>query len=74
MEKLELQKRLEKKRAYMICLIVLLGIITPTVFSMSVEYNLSFSIQVSLFLGILVAMLYVFKKMRKVKTQLNSLV
>jgi folate-dependent phosphoribosylglycinamide formyltransferase PurN len=73
MEKLELKKRLEKKKAYLVCLIVFLALVTPTLLSLCRALNLGPSFQAGLFGGILVIIAYVYKKMNRVRVQIKSL-
>jgi len=57
MKNFEQQKELTKKRAYLSFLTLILGLSTPTLFSISKQANLSLTVQVLLYVGLLITLL-----------------
>lgn len=73
MEKLELRKKLEKKKAYIVCLMIFLTLSIPTFMGLCREFNLSRSIQISVLAGILMIITILYKRMNRVRTRIKSL-
>ena len=57
MEKFEFQKRLEKKRAYLNCLMIFCALLIPTLLSAFKQMNLPWALQVFCYVMLLSAML-----------------
>lgn len=72
MEKIELQKSLEKKKAYLICVIVFLGLIMPSLISLCRDCNLSFQFQTTLCAINLMIMGLVYKKMKTIRIKIKK--
>ncbi len=73
MEKLELKKKLEKKKAYLVCLMIFLALSTPTFLGLCRELNLARPIQVSVLGGILMIIAFIYKKMNQVRARIKTL-
>ncbi|MBC7466589.1 MAG: hypothetical protein H7256_11415 [Bdellovibrio sp.] len=73
MRNYEQQKELIRKRAYISFLTFILGLSTPTLFSISKQANLSLSIQVTLYLGLLIALFVCLFQKRQIKLQLEQI-
>ena len=73
MEKIELQKKLEKRKAYYICLIIFLGLFIPTFLSMTSRYGASVPLQASFFFAILFAMAILYVKVQRIESKINHL-
>lgn len=73
MEKIELKKKLEKKKAYLVFFMILLTLSTPTFLGLCRELNFPFGIQASVLGGILVIITLVYKKMNQVRVQIRTL-
>lgn len=73
MEKLELKKKLEKKKAYLVCLMIFLALSAPTLMGLCRELNFSRPIQLSVLGGILMIIAYIYKKMNRVRARIKTL-
>lgn len=73
MEKLELKKRLEKKKAYLVCFMIFLALSAPSFLGLCREFNLPRSIQMSVLGGILMIIALTYKKMNQVRAQIRTL-
>ncbi len=73
MEKLELKKRLEKKKAYFICVMLFLTLLIPTIVGICRQHGLSFRVQSSVVIGILMIIAYVYKKMIQLRSKIKTL-
>lgn len=73
MEKVELKKKLEKKKAHLVCLMIFLALSTPTFLGLCRELSLPSSIQISVLGGILVIITFMYKKMNQVRAQIRAL-
>lgn len=56
MEKFEFQKRLEKKRAYLNCLLIFCALLIPTLLSAFKQMNLPWALQVFCYVTLLATM------------------
>ncbi len=56
MEKIEFQKRLEKKRAYLKCLMIFCALLIPTLLSAFKQMNLPWALQVFCYVTLLASM------------------
>jgi hypothetical protein len=73
MEKLELKKRLEKKKAYLACLVIFLILAAPNLLGIFRQLNVPQTLQLSVFGGILVLIAVIYKKMNRVRAKIKSL-
>ena len=73
MEKIELKKKLEKKKAYLVCLMIFIALSAPTFMSLCRELNLPRTIQISVLGGILVIIAFIYKKMNQVRARIKTL-
>ncbi len=73
MEKIELQKKLEKERAYFICLIIFLGLFIPTCLSLTSRFGLPVILQAGCFFAIVLTMALLQFRVQKIETSLIRL-
>ena len=73
MEKMELKKRLEKKKAYFFCLMLFLALVTPTLLSYCRQANTSVQFQWSVVAGIVMIIFGVYKKMNRIRAQIKTI-
>lgn len=73
MEQIELKKRLEKKKAYLVCLMIFLTLSIPTLMNLAREFKLAPALQAVLLAGILVLIISVYKKMNQVRARIKTL-
>lgn len=73
MDKIEIQKKLEKRKACLICLIIFLGLFIPTFLSMTSRLGLSVTLQTSFFFAILFAMLVLYIKVQRIEEKITHL-
>lgn len=73
MEKVELKKKLEKKKAHLVCLMIFLVLSTPTFVGFCRELNVSNAMQIAVLGGILMIISYIYKKMNQVRTQIKTI-
>ena len=74
MEKIELVKKLEKKKASFACLMLFLALVSPTLLGLCRELKLSGSFQLSIMSGILMLIGLSYKKMSQLRVQIKTLV
>ncbi len=77
MEYIEIQKKLEKRKAYYIAMIIFLGLFIPTFLSMTSRYGLSITLQASSFFAILFAILFamliLYIKVQRIEAKISHL-
>ncbi|MBC7742634.1 MAG: hypothetical protein H7061_10580 [Bdellovibrionaceae bacterium] len=73
MEKIEKQKKLEKERAYFICLIIFLGLFIPTCLSLTSRLGLPVLLQAACFFAILITMAMLHMRVQKIESSLVQL-
>lgn len=73
MENYEQQKQINKKRAYISFLTVILGLSTPTLFSISKQAGLSVGVQAGLYLGLLISVFVCVNQKKKLSVKLNQI-
>ncbi|MBC7420732.1 MAG: hypothetical protein H7328_08390 [Bdellovibrio sp.] len=73
MEKIEIQKKLEKRKAYLICMIIFLGLFIPTFLSMTSRYGVSVPLQASFFFMILFVMAILYIKVQRIEAKISHL-
>lgn len=73
MKQYEQQKELNRKRAYISFLTLILGLSTPTLFSISKQANLSLTVQVVLYFGLLIALFACLIQKNQISAQLEKI-
>lgn len=71
MEKLELHKKLQKQKAATIGLMLLTGLMTPTLLSMTSRFNFSLLQQFFVCTFLFAVMFILFKRMQKIESRLK---
>jgi hypothetical protein len=74
MEKIEQQKKLEKQKAYITCLIIFLGLFIPTFLSMTSRFGVSIPLQASFFFAILISMGILYAKVQRIESKISRLI
>ena len=71
MEKIEIQKKLEKRKAYYICVIIFLGLFIPTFLTATSRYGIAIYVQAGFFTGIICIMAILFVKIQRIEEKLK---
>ena len=73
MEKLELRKNLEKKKAYLVCIVLFLVLITPSLINYTISRGITLQNQISIVVTLLLFIGLIYKKMYNIKSKLKKL-